>query len=91
MIVRIATEGQYRVGSGTLDKIDEIDSHLTTAMAANDGTEFRRLLGQMVQVVRTEGQLLSTQEIVESDLVLPAPDTSLDEAKRLFPKGELLP
>jgi len=91
MIVRIANEGQYRVDSGALDEINEIDSRITAAMARNDGAEFRRLLGQMVEVVRSRGKPVPPHEIVESDLVLPSPDISLDEARRLFPGGELLP
>ncbi len=87
MIVRIATEGQYRVEDGALDRINDIDGQLMAAMAKNDGPEFRRLLGELAQVVRTHGNPVPNDQIVESDLVVPPPDTSLDEARRLYPIG----
>ena len=88
MIVRIATEGQYRVDSGTLDRVHDIDDRLMEAMANDDEAEFHRLLHEMADVVRSQGQAVSTQEIVESDLVVPPPDTSIQEARRLFRVGE---
>ncbi len=84
MIVRISAEGQYRVGSATLDRVNEIDNRLVQAIADNDESEFSRLLGELEQVVRQEGQRIPAWEIAESDLVLPPPDTSLEEARRLF-------
>ncbi len=88
MIVRIATEGQYRVDSGTLDRIDDLDNRLMAAMASEDEAEFHRLLHEMADVVRGQGQPVPAQEIVESDLVVPPPDTSIREARQLFEAGE---
>ncbi len=88
MIVRIATEGQYRVDSGTLDRIHDIDDRLMAAMANDDEAELHRLLHELADVVRGQGQRVPPQEIVESDLVLPPPDTSLKEARRLFEVGK---
>ena len=84
MIVRIATEGQYQVGSDILERINEIDSRLVTAVQENDEAEFSRLLADLVGTVRQNGQVVPTEKIVESDLVLPPTDTSLEEARRLF-------
>jgi len=84
MIIRIATEGQYRIGGKTLSKVGDIDDRLLAAMHSEDKAEFSKLLGSLIDVVRKEGQPIPIDEIVESDLVLPPPDTSLEEARRLL-------
>ncbi len=83
MIVRISSEGQYRIGSATLDRVNDIDRELVSAVAGNDEAAFCRYLQEMVDVVRLEGQPVPPEQIVESDLVLPPPDTSLEEARAL--------
>ncbi len=88
MIVRIATEGQYRVDSGALDRIHDLDDRLMAATANDDEAEFHRLLHELADVVRGQGQRVPAQEIVESDLVVPPPDTSIQEARKLFEAGE---
>jgi hypothetical protein len=85
MIIRVSTEGQYRVDSSTLEKINQLDDQLMVALQSGDASEFARLLGEMIEVVRSEGRPLPPTEIVESNLVLPPPDTGLEEARRLFP------
>ena len=91
MIVRIATEGQFRVSSTALDRLNEIDNRLTVAVEGNDEAEFCRLLGEMLGVVRQEGEPVPDVEIVESDIVLPPSDTTLDEARHLFAPDGLIP
>lgn len=83
MIVRILSEGQYRVEGGTLDEIQRLDEELMEALTHDDGDRFHRLLNRVAGLVRT-GTELSADHLVESDLILPAADTTLDEAKRLF-------
>lgn len=84
MIVRIATEGQFRVGGATLGRINEIDARLLTALKENDGARFSSAMGELMAVVRGEGQPVAADELVESDLILPPPDASIEEARRLF-------
>ena len=83
MIVRILSEGQYRVEGDTLAEINQLDEELMDALTADDSERFHALLNQVAGLVRT-GQALNADHLVESDLVLPASDTTLDEAKRLF-------
>jgi hypothetical protein len=91
MIVRIATEGQYRVGSDTLDKLNAIDNQLVNIVARGDQAAYDQLLKSMLDLVRQSGQPVALTEIVESDLVLPAPDTTLAEARQLFKGDGLIP
>lgn len=83
MIVRILSEGQYRVDGTTLEEIKKLDDQLMEALSAEEAERFHRLLQETADVVR-RGVPLDPAHLVESDLILPAADTTLDEAKKLF-------
>lgn len=87
MIARISSEGQYRLTSACLDKLNEIDNKLVDVVAENNEVEFKRLLAELLDLVRKEGKPLPNEELVGSDVILPAPDTTLDEARHMF-EGE---
>ncbi len=91
MIIRITTEGQYNLPGSFVDKLNEIDNQLVDAVEAADRTSFDDLLTQMLALVREHGSPLPVEELVESDLILPAPDTTLEEAQVLFVGEGLLP
>lgn len=91
MIVRIATEGQYRLDSAYLDKLNEIDNAVVDAIAAGDEERFRSLLSSMLDLVRQHGTPVSADEFIESDVILPPPDTTFEEAKELFAGEGLIP
>lgn len=91
MIVRIATEGQYRVSSSLLDQLNELDNQLVQLVANADQDSFFAVLGKMIGLVRQEGQLVADEELVASDVILPAPDTTLEEARGLFAGDGLIP
>lgn len=91
MIVRIMTEGQYRLKSSYLDKLNELDNRLVTVVAAGDEKKYAKLFNQLLDLVRKKGEPLPHDEIVQSDVILPAPDTTLEEAKRIFAGAGIIP
>lgn len=91
MIVRIATEGQYRISSSVLDMLNELDNQMVHRVAEGDEESFRALLLQMLESVRSQGVLIPDEEITTSDVILPAPDTTLEEAKSLFTAEGVIP
>ena len=91
MIIRIATEGQYNLPGAYVDQLNEIDNQLVEAVEAADRSGFDGLLKQMLDLVREHGSPLPVDELVESDLILPTPDTTLEEAQVLFVGEGLLP
>ena len=91
MIIRIATEGQYNLPGSFVDQLNEIDNQLVEAVEAADRSGFDGLLKQMLDLVREHGSPLPVEELVESDLILPTPDTTLEEAQILFVGEGLLP
>jgi hypothetical protein len=91
MIIRISTEGQYNLPGSFVDQLNEIDNRLVEAVEASDQSGFDGLLTQMLALVREHGAQLPVDELVESDVILPAPDTTLNEAQVLFVGEGLLP
>ncbi|MGI9950738.1 hypothetical protein V3F56_00060 [Moorellaceae bacterium AZ2] len=84
MIIRILTEGQYRVENEALSALDRLDDKLLDAVANNDAESFNRHFGEVLALIRGQGARVPDTELVESDLILPAPDTTLEEARELF-------
>jgi len=84
MIVRILTEGQYDLPGVFVDELNEIDNKIVEVVENENKEEFERLLKNMLDVVREKGTPVPVDELVESDLVLPEPDITLEEAEDLF-------
>jgi hypothetical protein len=90
MIVRISTEGQYEVDGADVDELTELDNQ---AVAACDSDEehFREAYGRLLEFVRTKGSPVGEDHLGSSDLILPPPDVSLEEAKEEFTGEGLIP
>jgi hypothetical protein len=91
VIARILTEGQYNIPGSYIDELNEIDNHLVAAVTEENHEEFHRLLKKMLDLVREKGTLVPVDDLVESDVVLPEPDLTLQEAEELFVGEGLLP
>ena len=91
MIVRIATEGQFNLPGAYIDPLNDIDNELVEAVEACDRAGFSELLGRMLALVREHGRPVPVDELVESDLMLPAADLTLEEAQVLFVGEGILP
>jgi hypothetical protein len=77
--------------SAHLDRLRDFDDRLVEAAAGGDEETFGRLFSQMLAYVRSNGQPVPDDEIADSDVVLPPPDTTLEEARELFRGEGLLP
>ncbi len=88
-IVRIMGHGQYTVDSRTLKRLNDIDRSIVDLVSneRSDDNEFRKQLLKLAEIVTKNGKPLDPKEIIQSDIILPSPDLSIDEAKKLF-KGE---
>ena len=91
MIVRILTEGQYNLPGAHVDELNELDNAVVEVVADEDRDGFEKALKQMLDLVRDNGTAVPVDELMESDLVLPEPDITLEEAEELFIGEGLLP
>jgi hypothetical protein len=91
MIVRIATEGQYEVSDDDVPGLNELDNQAVASCEANDDQAFHDVFGKLLEYVRTHGRPVPDDELVGSDVILPPPDYSLEEAKAEFQGEGLIP
>jgi hypothetical protein len=84
MIVRILGLGQWTMEPEQLLKLNDIDEAVEKAVAEGDRKQLRKELQRLVDAVRSNGQEVPDDLIVESDLVLPDVDATLDEVKKLL-------
>lgn len=91
MIVRLMNEGQYRIDEGVRDRLNEIDERAVKSLEDGDEEELDTLLQRMWDLVQAEGERLPDDELAASDLVVPPPDLTLEETRKLFSDDGLIP
>jgi hypothetical protein len=93
VVVRISGQGQFRVSKNTISSIDTIDNAIVDIIENGSGDDvarekkLREKLHEIVNLVTSEGKALDHKEIVQSDFIIPSPDFSMEEARKIF-KGE---
>ncbi|MFE2550051.1 hypothetical protein ACFXGI_16080 [Streptomyces sp. NPDC059355] len=91
MIVRIMGEGQVKVADGHFAELNKLDDELLSEMESGDEEGFRRTLGALLDAVRQLGAPLPDDALEPSELILPAPDASLDEVREMLSDDGLIP
>jgi hypothetical protein len=91
VIVRILGEGQLDVPAGELESLNALDDDLQSAVDSSDEGKFTASLAALLSRVREVGRPLPDDEIVPSELVLPAGDASLAEVRELLGDEGLIP
>ena len=91
MIVRIATEGQYELENGSIAALNELDNAAVAACETWGEERFKMEFGKLLDLIRTQGRPLDEDELEGSELILPPPDVSLDEARAEFTGEGLIP
>ena len=91
MIVRILGEGQFNLPGAAIDELNDIDNRMVEAVEAEDREALGSLLREMLDLVREKGEAVPLDELVESDLILPETDLTLEEAESIFVGDGLLP
>ena len=85
-IVRIAGHGQFKINQSTMAKINEIDNEIVDVLkkdssnSKTDESQFRNKIEEMASLITQEGEPLDNKEIVQSDIIVPAADLSIEEA-----------
>ena len=93
-IVRIMGQGQFRINGDTIERINEIDDAIVQILqneSKADDQEYRAKVAEMVQTIKSKGQKLEDKELIESDIVVPDRDISIDEAKKVFQGKGIIP
>jgi hypothetical protein len=91
MIVRISTEGQYELADEVAERLNELDNAAVEAATEGDEARFEEAFGQMIALIREQGTPLPADELHGSDVIVPPPDTSYEEARHEFTGDGLIP
>lgn len=91
MIIRISTEGQYELLESDVEVLNTLDNQAVAACEADDEEQFREAFHRLLEYVRSNGEPVPEDQLGPSDLILPPPDVSLEEAKEEFSGEGLIP
>ena len=91
MIIRVLGEGQYDVADHALDRLNELDAAVESAVQADDEVAFTAALAALLDGVRTAGVAHELDSLDESDLILPPPDATIAEVRELLTDDGLIP
>jgi hypothetical protein len=91
VIVRLMGEGQFRLPDEAIARLNELDDEAQAAVEAEDEPKLDRLLDEMWELVRDEGERLGDDNLTASDAVVPPSDMTLEETKRLLSSEGLIP
>jgi hypothetical protein len=91
VIVRISGEGQFKLPDEDAARLNELDNRAVSAVEQGDETGFQELWSQMLEIVSSDGNGVSDEELVESDVILPPRDITFEEAKGEFTGDGLIP
>lgn len=91
MIVRILGEGQLDVADHHIDDLNWLDDRLATAIESGEDREFRSALNALLAAVRSLGQPVAADALVDSELILPYADAHLDNVREMLNDDGLIP
>jgi hypothetical protein len=84
-------EGQYRIDDSLTTRLNDLDDRAQAAVEAEDEGTLDRLLDEIAELVRREGEPLSEEDLSTSDVVIPPSDLTLEETKRLLSHEGFIP
>jgi phage shock protein A len=87
IVVRIAGDDQYRLPAGARSALEGLDEDLARAIEQDNAEDFARLTRRLVTLVNDMGERLPRDDVRASDLIVPAADMTLADAKKLLDAG----
>jgi hypothetical protein len=84
MIIRIIGQGQYQVKSSLFDDLNKIDNQIVEYVQKGNEKAYKKSLAELIGTIVREGETLDHKEIIESDIIVPPSDMTLEEARQVF-------
>ena len=91
MIVRILGEGQLVVADSAAGELNQLDVALEQAVDRGDEEGFRSALQALLAQVRQVGSPADPDELKPSELIIPQPDATMDEVRKMLNDDGLIP
>ena len=84
MIVRILNEGQWQLSDEAVRGPSALDDAVEEAVSTGNQDELAEALQSLLEQVRSSGTPVPDDELLDSDLILPAADATLEEVQELL-------
>jgi hypothetical protein len=91
VIVRIATEGQYELTESDAEVLNELDNQAVVACESGDEETFAKAFKELIDFVRKNGAPVPEDRLEPSEVIIPPPDISFEEARAEFSGEGLIP
>jgi hypothetical protein len=91
MIVRIATEDQYEIPNELYEQLNDLDNAVVEAVDRDDEQAYDKRFAELLDFIRSNGKPLPGDDLHQSDVIIPPPDTTLAEAEAEFTGEGLIP
>ena len=84
MIIRIIGQGQFEIKSALLDDLNTIDNSIVEYVQKGDEGRYKELLSKMTGIIVREGKRVPDSEIIDSSVIVPPDDMTIEEARQVF-------
>ena len=91
MIVRILGEGQFEVADSAVAELNNLDAALEAAVDRNDEDAFRAALAALLAKIEAVGTPAKPDDLRPSELIIPQPDATMADVRRLLTDEGLIP
>ena len=91
MIIRILGEGQFDVPEESIDRLNELDDAVESAVEAGEHEAFSKALSALLAGVRDSAVPHADGTLDTSELILPHADATLEEVRDLLSGDGLIP
>jgi len=88
MIVRILSEGQWELSEDAVRSLNPLDDEVEKAVRTGDQAELAAALHSLLEQVRSSGTPVPDDELLDSDLILPDVDATLEDVQELLSGSE---
>ncbi len=84
MIIRILSEGQFRLDDKLVDELNRIDNRIVDHVQKGDEKAFRQDLARLISTIKEQGEPVDPVDIIPSAIIVPPEDMSFQEARQVF-------
>jgi hypothetical protein len=84
MIIRILSEGQFRLDDKLLGELNRIDNRIVDHVQKGDEKGFRKDLARLISTIKEQGEPVDPVDIFPSAIIVPPEDMSFEEARQVF-------
>jgi hypothetical protein len=88
MIVRILSEGQWELSEEAVRTLNPLDDEVEKAVRTGDQAELAAALHALLEQVRSLGTPIPDDALLDSDLILPDVDATLEDVQELLSGSE---